>query len=982
MPAYEKTHRSPAYPLFLLLFASGIFLSAVVALQFASITDTTSLVWLPSGLAFAVLFRFGLSLWPGIFIGIAAWNYMVYGNPTFTILGAAWTTLEATSAAWLLKAIFKINRKLDRVRDVVLFFVVAVLFSTLIPALAMIALPPLENVIPYEYSFQGFVALWTGDAIGILLVSPLLLSTDDSYFKGWNAIRLAEGGLLLALLYFGVTAMVQNISQSGIYHYPLALLPFPLIVWASLRFGQPGASIAVILLSTVMLVGLVLQFELKESFTISDRLINIWAFMGLVAGTAHLLAALKTEGETTHSMLLVQERLLRDVIDNTDVQIGVKDHNGRYLLTNAAFAEYRGHTVESIVGTHDFQLDPLSWKEHEGLSGRESRENFRRLLEKWRAEERELIENPGNLIQYATNYQGPDGEIRSKTVRLKAIYLPGFKDCVILSVIVQHDKLHRVETRLQSALEGAHLVIWEWDVTNKKFHRDDNWYEMMGYRKEDFLEEDPWVTVTTEEERSRVNDLMQKHVAGDTPYFSCEYPARKKNGDPIWILARGRTVARNSTGEPLRVMGTLLDITDRKNAEIALEMAKETAENANVAKSQFLANMSHEIRTPMNVVIGMTSVLIDQPLDDDLREGLDTIRNAGNSLLNLINDILDMSKIESGKLRFEYSEFSLPQILNEVFELFRNKAEQKRLQLKSEIAKAVPTYILGDNARLRQILLNLTDNAIKFTDKGSISFKVDLDQRPAPEPGSSPSRDSYVHTEDQLQLHFRIIDSGIGIPTSVRGSIFEPFSQGDSSTTRRYGGSGLGLAISKRLAEAMGGDMWAETAGESGSVFHFSIRVGIGGTNEDASAPGLIEDTRPKFVDLSEDHPCRILLAEDNEANQCLATQMLRKFGYAIETVYNGQEAVEAITSTNYDLIFMDVEMPEMDGLQATARIRSEIPFHRQPYIIAMTAYALQSDRKRCIEAGMDDFLGKPITPSSMKEILLSYFSKKVSVKT
>ena len=580
---------------------------------------------------------------------------------------------------------------------------------------------------------------------------------------------------------------------------------------------------------------------------------------------------------------------------------------------------------------------------------------------------------------------GVDGSILFRSsglfIRRKAIYLKDIEEYAVLIFIVQDDKLRTIETRLQSALEGGNLSIWELDIVRNEYHRDSRWYQMLGYEEGEFSSgEDLWQAVTTEAECHRVNSLLKKHLRGEIPFFNCEYLARKKNGESIWIMSRGRVVARDSNGKPIRVMGTLLDITDRKQTENALEEAKVAAENANMAKSQFLANMSHEIRTPMNVVIGMTSVLIDEPLEDDVREGLETIRNAGDSLLSLINDILDMSKIESGKLPFDFSDFALPQMVSEVIELFRSKAAQKGLSLHTSIDPSLPTHLISDSMRLRQILVNLMDNAVKFTEAGEVNLSVTT-YRGEKSDAESDQPESAL-SADQLQtvLHFQVADTGIGIGGDLQKDIFEPFSQGDSSTIRRYGGSGLGLAISKRIAEAFGGTMWAESRADEGAVFHFTVRVGISDTTQERDQPSTVAEAGVRFTNLSEGNPCSILLAEDNPANQCLAIQMLKNFGYSIDTVANGREAVRAAGTNRYDLIFMDVEMPEMDGLQATREIRKRLQGHQLPHIIAITAYALPSDRQRCIDAGMNDFLPKPVTPESMKNVLLSYFAKRQEV--
>jgi two-component system sensor histidine kinase/response regulator len=510
--------------------------------------------------------------------------------------------------------------------------------------------------------------------------------------------------------------------------------------------------------------------------------------------------------------------------------------------------------------------------------------------------------------------------------------------------------LQASEERFRTLCGTASVGVFETDANSHCTYANPALLEICGLTLDEILG-DGWRRVVHPDDAS----AAEKDGSGTSPQ---EEPGRlmrylRPDGQTRWVQVSLRSVS-SSTGTPPLFVGTVLDITEQKRAEHEWIRAREAAESANRSKSAFLANVSHEIRTPMNGVIGMAEIALATELDSEQRDCLETIQSSAKSLLSIINQVLDFSNIEAGKMELENIEFDLEELLRRSLQPLTLEARDRNLELVCEIAPTVPQQVVGDPVRLRQIVTNLTANALKFTHQGKVVVRVAMDHRKA----------------NEIGLRFTVSDTGIGIPPEKLHTIFDPFEQADSSITRSYGGTGLGLSICSRLIALMGGQISVESELGKGSNFAFTVRLGLAKNKVSPGAtPHMPRPDRAQANSQYSEHT-RILFAEDNLVNQKIMASLLKKLGYDVTIVNNGSEALDLLHQQSFDLCLMDVQMPVMDGLTATGRIRqTEDPAHRLP-IIAVTANAMTGDRERFLAAGMDDYLAKPVDTAKLRVML------------
>ena len=647
--------------------------------------------------------------------------------------------------------------------------------------------------------------------------------------------------------------------------------------------------------------------------------------------------AARNERKLAEDALRESEERFRIMADSCPIGIWVTDAHGKTGFINRAYREFSG-APSSHVDESEWlrRLHPDDAQEFMDRFKRahQEHENFkceqrsRRRDGEWRWMESFAVPR----FSSSGEFLGLVGTSKDITERKEA-----------------EQALQRSEEKFRQLAENIREVFWMMNVAGTEILYVSPAYEPIWGRSCKSLYESPmdWMEAIHPDDRERAHEIFMRQLQGER--VDSDYRIRTPDGKEKWIRDRAFPV-RDNDGKMIRVAGIAEDVTERKRYELELLCARKVADAANEAKSEFLANMSHEIRTPMNGVIGMTGLLLDTELTAEQRRYAELARASGESLLQLIDDILDLSKIEAKKVELEMIDFDLGSFLRNFASLHSATAQDKGIQLLCAADPRVPMQLHGDPGRLRQILTNLVGNAIKFTEKGEVEVGVALVEE-------GPS---------DCLLRFSVRDTGIGIAEDKIGILFNKFSQAEVSTTRRFRGTGLGLAISKQLAELMGGSVGVTSRKGEGSEFWLTVRL------ERSLRPGSQSEEAQLQSQTTAFPNARILIAEDNSTNREVALGMLRRLGLRADAVVNGADAVNALESTPYDLVLMDLRMPVMDGIDATRQIRntqSAVLNHDIP-IVAMTANAMKSHRDSCLAVGMNDFVAKPVSVAVLRDTL------------
>jgi PAS domain S-box-containing protein len=693
------------------------------------------------------------------------------------------------------------------------------------------------------------------------------------------------------------------------------------------------------------------------------------------------------EHKQTEEKLRQSEERFRAVFEHAGLGIALLDADSAFLMANPALERFTGYSGDELrcIGASEI-THPEDWRTDSHL--------FKAVREKKRSHysvEKRYIRKDGQVIWGRLTVSGvhnTDGKLAYAVGMVEDINEHKQmeeslreKECLLADIInFLPDATFVIDNKgtviaWNKAMESMSGVKAEFMIGKGNYEYAVPFY---GERRPILID----LAMQSSPDIEKTYRHIKKH--GDRMVAENYYP--NLLGREAWLFGHA-CVLKNSHGEIVGAIESVRDITQRKLAEIELQKAKETAESATHAKSEFLANMSHEIRTPMNAIVNMTRFLLDTPLNTEQRDYAETAMTSSQMMLSLISDILDFSKIEAGKLELEMTAFDLADIVESVVKIMNSKAAEKGLRLTQRIETDVHWFFKGDPVRVRQILLNFVNNAVKFTESGSVDIRVSSEHQ----------------TDTAITLKFEVTDTGIGIPKDRADRLFKPFSQTDASTTRKYGGTGLGLAISKQLAELMGGTVGVESEADKGSTFWFTADFARSKVSGDKSqvagrksqvagrksqvtgrksqvtgrksqaSEGKGKGGREYSDLLSAPCPlppetCRILIAEDSIPNQKVALIVLKKFGLSADIAGNGREAVDALRKKHYDLVLMDIQMPEIGGFEATRMIRDPDSGALNPDvpIVAMTANAAKEDREECLNAGMNDYISKPINPDEL----------------
>jgi PAS domain S-box-containing protein len=855
------------------------FVGGLIGKETSFLSGSVALVWPPAGIALAAILLFGYRFWPGVALGAILFSFM-NGMPLgfFTLGTAIGNTMGAIVCAYLLEKFIAFDNAMERTSDVTGYIGLACFLGTTVNAAFNVVSLIYSGTVAWDNLFSATLVWWVPNALAGLVVAPFLITWATPSATRWNAGLIAEAIICGAGLVAGTLISFNSWFVYGIQNYPLAYLPFPFLVWGALRFGQRGATAGTLLVSALAIYSLLQGIGPFVTNTETDSLMLIGSYIGILAVTNMLLAAAAAERRAAERSVSESEKRFRAVVeDQTDLICRFKP-DGLLTFVNEAFCRFHGKRGEELLGTNFFQTlseedaaIPLSYinslPPEEPVVSFDHRLHGPDKVEVWHQYRvRRLFQEKGDTREFQAVIQDITQRKRSE------------------------EALRASEEKYRSLIDHIPDVVWTADSNRDLVYISGNAVKVLGYTSEELLGGQLWLDRIHPEDAARVGQAYQK-LFSDGEKFDVEYRICRKDGGWIWL--HNRALVTRPGGGIMCADGIFKDITQRRQAEAAIQQTKDAAEAANLAKSQFLANMSHELRTPLNAIIGFSEILSDRTfgdLNDRQLKYSNNILNSGRHLLQLINDILDLAKVEAGRVELMRNTFSVAKVLPEVQTIVKTLANKKNISLEFELAPDLPA-LFADEAKFKQVMYNLLSNAIKFTPDGGNVF-VTAGVQNANGSGSF--------------LQIAVTDTGIGIKKKDQERVFNEFEQVDSSYGRQQQGTGLGLALTKRLIEMHGGRIWVESEGVEGKGSTFTFLIPIPKVE---AAPTQLTDKPDARDDTI--RPL-VLVVTNDDSHQQMVGNYLTGAGYDVAVVSEESAMIAALKVRRPYAVAIDRKMGGM----------------------------------------------------------------------